>query len=83
MWCYRYAVAQVVEALCYRPENCSSNPDYVSGFIFQFTSSFQPQYGFGVYLASNGNEYQKIFLVGEERPASKADNLTANIVPII
>jgi hypothetical protein len=38
-----------------------SSPIEISEF-FQFTKSFQPHYGPGVYLASNRNEYQKIFL---------------------
>jgi hypothetical protein len=40
-------------------------------------SSFQPHYGPGVDSASNRNEYQ------EERPARKADNLTAICEPIV
>jgi hypothetical protein len=38
-----------------------SFPDEVIKFFFQFTSSFQPYYGLGVYSASNRNEYQHIF----------------------
>jgi hypothetical protein len=37
------------------------NPDEDIEF-FQFTESFQPYYGPGVYSAFNRNEYQKIFL---------------------
>jgi hypothetical protein len=33
--------------------------------------------------AYNRNEYQKVFLVSRERPALKADNLTAICEPII
>jgi hypothetical protein len=32
----------------------------------------------GVYLASNRNEYQQIFLEGKVWPMHKADNLTAD-----
>jgi hypothetical protein len=35
-----------------------SRPDEVNEFV-QFTSSFQPHYGPGVYSASGTNEYQK------------------------
>jgi hypothetical protein len=30
--------------------------------LFQFTKSFQPHYGLGVYSTSDRNEYQKIFV---------------------
>jgi hypothetical protein len=37
------------------------SPDEVTD-IFQFTQSFQPHHDPGVYLTSNINEFQKIFL---------------------
>jgi hypothetical protein len=45
-----YAVAYLVEALCYKLEGDWFYSDEVSGFFFffQFTSSFQPHYGSGV-----------------------------------
>jgi hypothetical protein len=51
--------------------------------FFQFTLSFQPQYGPGVYSASNRNECQKMFLGSRARPARKADNLIAICEPIV
>jgi hypothetical protein len=39
--------------------------------------------GSGVYSASNRNKYQKAFLWSRERPARKADNLTAIYEPIV
>ena len=56
-----YAVAQLVEALRYKPEvrafdsrRCHWN--------FSLTYSFRPHYGPGVDSASNRNEYQEYFL---------------------
>jgi hypothetical protein len=46
----QYAVANLVEALCYKIEG--------RGFEFSFTSSFQLQYGPGLDSASNRKEYQ-------------------------
>jgi hypothetical protein len=43
-----------------------ANPFKAIKFVFffsQFTSSFQPLHGPGVYSASNRNGYHKIFLV--------------------
>jgi hypothetical protein len=69
----------MVQALCAISRKVeSSSPDEVTEF-FQFTESFQPHYGPGVYSASNRNEYQKIFL----GKAQKADNLTAVCEPIV
>jgi hypothetical protein len=45
---------------------------------------FQPQYGPGVDLASNRNEYQKYsWGVKGARPACKADKLTAICEPTV
>ena len=59
--CLGYAVAQLVEALCYKPEGygidsrwCHSN--------FSLTQTFQPHNVPGVNSASNRNEYQEYFL---------------------
>jgi hypothetical protein len=56
----------------------------VIGF-FKFTLSFHPQYGRGVYSASNSNEYQESSWGGgsKARPAHKADSLTAIFEPIV
>jgi hypothetical protein len=35
------------------------------------------------FTHSNRNEYQEIFLAGEELPVRKADNLTAICEPIV
>jgi hypothetical protein len=45
--------------------------------------SFQPHYGPGVDSASNRNEYQEPSWGGKERPARKAENLTAICEPIV
>jgi hypothetical protein len=57
------AVAQLVEALCYKPEGrgfgsrwCHRNSS--------LTQSFQLHYGPGVDSVSNRNEYQQYFLGG-------------------
>jgi hypothetical protein len=52
-------MAQLVEALCYKPEG--------RGFDWNFslTLSFWPHCGPGFDSASNGNEYQKYFLRGK------------------
>jgi hypothetical protein len=42
--------------------------------LFQFTLSFQPQYGPGVDSVSNRNENKKIFMWGRTHPARKAHN---------
>jgi len=53
-----HAVAELVEALRYKPE--------VRGFDchwnFSLTSSFRPHYGSGVDSSSDIKEYQKYFL---------------------
>jgi len=54
-------VAQLVEALRYKPEGRG----FDSGWChrnFSLTKSFRPHYGPGVDSASNRNEYQKYFL---------------------
>jgi hypothetical protein len=52
-----YAVAELVEALCYKPEGRRIESRW--GGFFQFTWSFQPHYGPGVNSAANRNEYQE------------------------
>jgi hypothetical protein len=59
-----------------------SQTRYFIFFPAQFTRSFQPHYGLGVYSASNRNEYQKIFL-SKAGPARKADNVIAICEPIV
>jgi hypothetical protein len=49
-----HAVAQLVEALRFDSRWCYWN--------FSMTQSFLPQYGPGVYSASNSDEYQEYFL---------------------
>jgi hypothetical protein len=51
--------------------------------FFKFTLSFQPHHESGVGSASNRNEYQKMFLGSKARPASKSDNLTVIIEPVV
>ena len=57
----RHAVAQLVEAMRYKPEGRG----FISLFChwkFSLTQSFLPHYGPGVGSASNRNEYQEYFL---------------------
>jgi hypothetical protein len=56
----RHAVAQLVEALRYKPEGRGFDSRWCH-WIFLLTS-FRPYYGPGVDLTSNGNEYQERFL---------------------
>jgi hypothetical protein len=54
--------------------------------IFSVYLTIPAVLGPGVYLASNGNEYQKqktMFLESRARPALEADSLTALCEPII
>ena len=62
--CRGHAVAQLVEALSYKPEDrgfdsrcCYRN--------YSLASSFRPQNGPGVNSASNRNEYQEYFVWGK------------------
>jgi len=56
-----HAVAQLVEALRYKPEGRGFDSQWCH-WIFLFTSSFWPHYGLGADSASNRNEYQEYFL---------------------
>jgi len=56
-----HAVAQLVEALRYKPEGRVFGSRKCH-WIFSLTLSFRPHYGPGVDLASNRNEYQECFL---------------------
>ena len=56
-----YAVAQLVEALRYKPEGRGFDPRWCH-WNFSLTQSFRPLYGPGVDSASNRNEYQEYFL---------------------
>jgi hypothetical protein len=51
--------------------------------FFKFIQFFQLHHGPKVYSASNRNEYQKISLGDKERPARKAENLTAISEPTV
>ena len=64
---YRYgehAVAQLVEALRYRPEGRGFDSRWCHR-NFSLTKSFRPHYGPGVDSVSNRNEYQEYFLWGK------------------
>ena len=56
-----HAVAQLVEALCYKPEGRGFDSRWCH-WIFSLTYSFRRHYGPGVDSASNRNEYQECFL---------------------
>jgi hypothetical protein len=61
----RYAVAEVVEALCYMPESHRFDPD--RGLQdFSLTYSFRPHFGPKINAASNKNEYQGSPLRGKD-----------------
>ena len=56
-----HAVAQLVEALCCKPE--SRGFDTGCGYWdFSYNESFRLHYGLGVNSACNRNEYQESFL---------------------
>jgi len=55
------AVAQLVEALRYKPEGRGFDSQWCH-WNFSLTQSFWPHYGPGVDSASNRNEYQEYFL---------------------
>ena len=57
-----HAVAQLVEALCYKPEGRGFDWNW----NFSLTQSFRPHYGPGVDSASNRNEYREYFLWGKD-----------------
>jgi len=56
-----YAVAQLVEALCYKPEGRRFD-SRLCHWNFSLTQSFPPHYGTGVDSVSNRNEYHEYFL---------------------
>jgi len=56
-----HAVAQLVEALCYKPEGRGFDSRWCH-WIFSLTQSFRTHYGPGVDSASNRNKYQECFL---------------------
>jgi hypothetical protein len=51
--------------------------DEVIDFSFQFTYSFQPYYGLGIYSNSNRKWVPEEISERKAPPARKADNLTA------
>jgi hypothetical protein len=61
---WRHAVAQLVEALCYKPEGRGVD-SRCSHWNFSLTYSFRPHCGPGVDSASNRNECQEYFLGGK------------------
>jgi len=54
-------VAQLVEALRYKPEGRGFDSRWCH-WIISLTQSFRPYYGPGVDSANNKNEYQECFL---------------------
>ena len=54
-------VAQLVEALQYKPEGRGFDSRWCQ-WNFSLTFSFRPHYGTGVESVSNRNEYQECFL---------------------
>jgi hypothetical protein len=61
--CCIRGTAQMVEALCYKPEGRGFEPLWSHWILlFQYTQSFRPHHGPGVYSVPNRNEYQKTFL---------------------
>jgi hypothetical protein len=63
-----HAVAQLVEALRYKPEGRGFD-SRLCYWIFSLTYSFRPHYGPGVYSASNRNKHQECFMGVEEADA--------------
>ena len=59
-----YAVAQLVEALRYKPEGGGFDARWCH-WNFSLTQSFRPHCGPGVDSASNRKEYQEYFLGGK------------------
>ena len=57
-------MAQLVEALCYKPEGREFDSRCCQ-WNFSLKSSCRPHYGPCVDSASNRNEYQEYFLVGK------------------
>jgi hypothetical protein len=56
-----YAVAQLVEALCYKPVGRRFD-SRLCHWNFSLPQSFRPHYDPGVDSASNRNEYHEYFL---------------------
>jgi len=56
-----HAVAQLVEALRYKPEGGGFDSRRCN-WNFSMTKFFRPHYGPGVNSASNRNEYQEYFV---------------------
>ena len=59
-----YAVAQLAEALRYKPEGRGFDSGWCQ-WKFSLTKSFRPHYGPGVDSVSNRNEHQEYFLGGK------------------
>jgi hypothetical protein len=57
-----HAVAQLFEALRYKPEGRGLDSRW-SNWKFSLTQSFRPHYGPGVDSGSNRNAYREYFLV--------------------
>jgi hypothetical protein len=73
-------VAQLVEALHYKPEDRGLDFRWCHWKFFLNTWSFRPHYGPGVNLASNRNEYQKNFLGGKDSRCVGLTNLPSSRV---
>jgi hypothetical protein len=70
-----HAVAQLVEALRYKPEGRGFDSRWCH-WNFSLAQSFRLHYGSEVDSASNRNEYQEYFLGGKGGRVCRADNLT-------
>jgi hypothetical protein len=70
-------VAQLIEALCCKPESQGSILDDVIGFSIYLI--LQPHYGPGIDSVPNKNVCQEFFLGGggKEQPSRNSDNLSA------
>jgi hypothetical protein len=64
-WIWGRSVAQLVEALRYKPEGRGFDSSWCR-WDFSLTYSFRPHYGSGVESASNIQEYQEDFLWGKD-----------------
>ena len=73
-WMRGHAVAQLVEALLYKPEGRGID-SRCCFWNFLLTQSFRPHSGAGVDSASNRNEYQEYFLGGKGGRCVRLTNL--------
>ena len=59
-----HAVAQLVEALRYKPKGCRFDSHWCQ-WNFSLAQSYGPHYGHAVHSASNRNEHQQYILGGK------------------